>query len=242
MAVVSIPCFPDCAFTPVQGGFQASLDDIHSLLIVIKQTGMLALFAVPTLGLQARPALLAPCSAIHRCAPPRALHYDGNENRIDHDDDDEGDECVITNTGVSCFNADVAAGMTLNGHDAEPRAGPAQNDEERRRRSPGMVADFGSKSTEDFKKSYDGSPTEAEPTEAEKILDENLIQGLRAELESQHAAMAEADGSPSEAAPVVARPSRVPVALRRAAPKAIGSTIGMFSYDTPHHIRVPTMR
>ena len=53
---------------------------------VIKQTGMLALFAVPTLGLQARPALLAPCSAIHRCAPPRALHYDGNENRIDHDD------------------------------------------------------------------------------------------------------------------------------------------------------------
>ena len=47
-----------------------------------------------------------------------------------------------------------------------------------------MVADFGSKSTEDFKKSYDGSPTEAEPTEAEKILDENLIQGLRAELES----------------------------------------------------------
>jgi hypothetical protein len=198
---------------------------------------MLALLVTPSLGLQARPALLAPCSAIHRCAPPRALHYDGDDHRIDHDDDDEDDECVITDKGVSCFNADVA-GMLLNGVDAEPRVRPAQNEEERRRRSPGMVADFSTRSTEDFKSPY-GSPSEAE-----KILDEDLVRSLRSELESQlPEAMAETGVSPYEAAPVT-QPSRRPVALKRQAPKAIGSTFGMFS-GTPKysgHVRVPTMR
>merc|ERR1711935_779887 len=120
-----------------------------------------------------------------------------------------------------------------NGFD-EPRVSPPQNEEERRRRSPGMVSDFSATSAEDFKKSY-GSPTEAE-----KILDEDLVQSLRSELESQkNQAMSEVDVSPSEAAPMTARTSRVPIALKRQSPKAIGSTFGM---DTPHHVIVPTMR
>ena len=36
-----------------------------------------------SLGLQAHPALLTPLSAIHRCAPPLALHYDGEQNNDD---------------------------------------------------------------------------------------------------------------------------------------------------------------
>ena len=188
---------------------------------------------VPSTGLQVQPALLAPCTAIRRCAPPRALHFDDNENRIDMDDSDDSDECVITNVGASCFDTDAAGATSFNGFD-EPRVSPPQNEEERRRRSPGMVSDFSAKSNDDFKKSY-GSPTEAE-----KILDEDLVQSLRSELESQKdQAMSEVDVSPSEAAPMTARTSRVPIALKRQSPKAIGSTFGM---DTPHHVRVPTMR
>ena len=67
---------------------------------------------------------------------------------------------MITDVGASCLDADVTTGMSLNGFDAEPRVRPAQNEEERRRRSPGMVKDFGSSSTEDFKRLWTAEPAE----------------------------------------------------------------------------------
>jgi len=109
---------------------------------------LLSCLLVPALGLQglaSRPALLASHAACFRCAPLRAVQGDG-EIRIDIDD--MGDECVITDAGSTCLDADVAGPIRIDGLDEERRSPLTP------RRSPGLVSDFSAFSTDDFKMPY----------------------------------------------------------------------------------------
>jgi len=120
---------------------------------------MLCLVA-SALGLQSivvtasRPALLS-SSTVNRCAPPHARM--GADGWVDFDD--SGDECVVSDEGWTCLGADVAGPIrvdgTPNGLDLGRRSRSPANDEERRRRSPGMMNNFEQLSTEDFKKPFE---------------------------------------------------------------------------------------
>jgi hypothetical protein len=139
-----------------------------------------------------RPAVL-PCTAARRCAPAVARMGD-DENRIDISD--TGDECVITPQGASCLEADIAgSSLGYNGMDMDAPGyithepldvdqtgsyemdglNPPDNEEERRRRSPGMVNDFTSVSPEDFRKSW----TEPVPEHARVIRPVNRPQSAQ---------------------------------------------------------------
>jgi hypothetical protein len=115
---------------------------------------LLACVAVPALGLQglvSRPALMRCSHATGlRCAPLRAVHGDG-EIRVDFDD--SGDECVITDAGSTCLDADVAGPIRVDGLDEERRTREPV-DQGHHRRSPGLMSDFSALSTDDFKKPY----------------------------------------------------------------------------------------
>jgi hypothetical protein len=118
----------------------------------------------PALGMQglitaSRPAVRAPCTADRRCAPLRAQHGDEEESRIDIDD--FGGECFITNAGASCLGADDSSIDMPDGLDVEPPL--HMQGEGRQRRSPGLINNFVSSSTEDFKKPYVPPSEVAEP-------------------------------------------------------------------------------
>ena len=113
------------------------------LCAVLPAMGMQGLVAAP------RPALLAP-SILSRCAPPLANEGDA---RVDFDFE-SGDECVISEAGTTCLEADVAGPLRIDDIDGE-RRGRSSHNEQSRRRAP---VDFDKLSNEDFKKAW-GSET-----------------------------------------------------------------------------------
>jgi hypothetical protein len=124
------------------------------LCLVAPAMGLYNLAVLPS-----RSALLIPC-ATARCAPPLAL---GNGDEAWVDITEDGEECVLSDAGATCLEADVAGPIRFDELDLDRRArGPATEDE-RRRRSPGMIHDFGVSSTEDFKRPY--VPGERHPPE-----------------------------------------------------------------------------
>lgn len=108
------------------------------------------MLATPVLGfaVPARAALLAPCAISRRCVPPIA-----RENPEEHwvEFDESGDECVVSNAGSSCMEADVAGPVRIDQIDDQRRSRFPQDGA---RRSPGFQ---GLSSTNDFKKPFDGS-------------------------------------------------------------------------------------
>ena len=118
---------------------------------------MLALLALvlPTLGLQgltltsSRPALLASCTPL-RCAPPIARNGESGDHSVDFDD--SGDECVVSDAGSTCLDADVSSPMPIDGLDRAPP-----------RSSPGIQNNFYDMSTADFKKPWSEGPPQGGP-------------------------------------------------------------------------------
>ena len=100
------------------------------------RAAMPALLALvlPALALQgvawtaSRPALLAQCTPL-RCAPLCLRQGGSGDHWVDFDD--SGDECVVSDAGSSCLEADVSAPMPIDGLDRHPH-----------RRSPGLQNNF----------------------------------------------------------------------------------------------------
>jgi hypothetical protein len=136
----------------------------------VSQALMLLLTAPPAaVGLRGlfsvgRPALLAPCGA-SRCAvlllddpdDPSPLNDDEmlakQQSHFDEANSDVHDECVVTDMGTSCITIEHANGP-------DPYV-PPQVEDERQRRSPGLMNNFYDVSTEDFKKPYVAAPPPA---------------------------------------------------------------------------------
>ena len=116
------------------------------------RAAMPALLALvlPALALQgvawtaSRPALLAQCTPL-RCAPLCLRQGGSGDHWVDFDD--SGDECVVSDAGSSCLEADVSAPMPIDGLDRHPH-----------RRSPGLQNNFYDMSTADFKKPWSEGP------------------------------------------------------------------------------------
>jgi hypothetical protein len=98
-------------------------------------------------------------SAASRCAAPIALSNPG-EHWVDFDAD-SGDECVISDAGSTCMDADVAGPVRFDGLDTERRS--RNEGQSSGRRSPGLARDFFALSNEEFRMPYGSVPDSFTP-------------------------------------------------------------------------------